>query len=156
MKGPGKRQEIKVQILIDGRKKSVTYINQRQNSDNRLQLVLYLFLYLFLRHQVARKHAWKGFIWMWIQTSSGSFLHFGNGQTAFEGKNRFHLYEDWHSRQETVKSCRLNPPVCKLLRFLFHFTMRIFVASSWNLSRCISNCSFKLQALESRDNMRVQ
>lgn len=70
-------------------------------------------------------------------------------------KNRIHLYEDWHSRQETVKSCRLNPPVCKLLRFLFNFTVRIFVACSRNSSTCFSNCSLKLQALQSRDDIRV-
>lgn len=115
----------------------------------------YFFIYLFLRHQVARKHAWKGFIQMWIQTWFGSFLHFGNNQTAFEGKNRIQLCEDWHSRQETVESFRLNPSVCKLLRFPFNFTMKIYVASSWNLCTYLSNSSLKLQALKSRDDMRV-
>lgn len=53
----------------------------------------------------------------------------------------YHLYEDQHTRQETAKSCRLSPPVCKLLRFLFNFTMRIFADISCNFP----HVSFKLQ-----------
>lgn len=75
--------------------------------------------------------------------------------SIWRGKKRIHLYEDWHSRQETVKSCRLNPLLCKLLQFLFNFTISMFAASSWNLSICFSNCSLKLQALKSRKDMRV-
>jgi len=110
----------------------VTYINQRQNSDNRPLLVVYLFFYFFIfKTPGIKKTCLKRFhsnvdsdmIWnfstLWKQSDSIS------GK-----KNRIHLYDDWHSREETVKSCRLNPPVCKLLRFVFNFTMMIFVASS--------------------------